>query len=72
MSLAASWERFPTGTWFLGMQRGLDLEIQEMVEILGKSMGRILSEDEFTGRIGFDFSQSNPDVVYALLRPISS
>jgi photosystem II stability/assembly factor-like uncharacterized protein len=64
--LAASWERFREGHHFIGNGKGSAIWRSEDG---GESWQKAMTgfpQDEFVGRIGFDFSRSNPEVVYAL------
>jgi photosystem II stability/assembly factor-like uncharacterized protein len=65
--LAASWERFRQAHDFIGNGKGSSIWRSEDGGNTWKKAVEGFPQDEFTGRIGFDFSQSNPQVVYALL-----
>lgn len=65
--LAASWERFRQSHDFVGNGKGSGIWRSEDGGNTWKKTGDGFPQDEFVGRIGFDFSLSNPDVVYALL-----
>lgn len=64
--LAASWERYREAHHFIGNGKGSAIWRSEDG---GNTWQKAMSgfpQDEFVGRIGFDFSRSNPQVVYAL------
>ncbi len=65
--LAASWERFRQAHDFIGNGIGSAIWRSEDGGNTWKKAVEGFPQDEFVGRIGFDFSQSNPDIVYALL-----
>ncbi|MBA4300425.1 BNR-Asp box repeat-containing protein [Algoriphagus alkaliphilus] len=65
--LAASWERFRQAHDFIGNGKGSSIWRSEDGGNTWKKAVVGFPQDEFTGRIGFDFSRSNPSVVYALL-----
>ncbi len=64
--LAASWERFRQGHHFVGNGEGSAIWRSEDGGDTWKKAVDGFPQDEFTGRIGFDFALSNPNVVYAL------
>jgi photosystem II stability/assembly factor-like uncharacterized protein len=64
--LAASWERFREAHHFTGNGKGSAIwRSEDGGETWKKAMAGF-PQDEFVGRIGFDFSKTNPNVVYAL------
>ena len=65
--LAASWERFRQAWDFIGNGKGSAIWRSEDGGDTWKKAVEGFPQDEFVGRIGFDFAMSNPDVVYALL-----
>lgn len=65
--LAASWERFRQAYDFIGNGEGSAIWRSEDSGNTWKKAVDGFPQNEFIGRIGFDFSMSNPDVVYALL-----
>ncbi len=65
--LAASWERFRQAHDFIGNGKGSAIWRSEDGGETWKKAVEGFPQDEFVGRIGFDFSLSNPSVVYALL-----
>jgi photosystem II stability/assembly factor-like uncharacterized protein len=65
--LAASWERFRQAHDFIGNGKGSSIWRTEDGGSTWKKAVDGFPQDEFVGRIGFDFSRSNPAVVYALL-----
>lgn len=65
--LAASWERFRQAYDFVGNGKGSAIWRSEDGGNTWKKAVDGFPQNEFVGRIGFDFSMSNPDVVYALL-----
>lgn len=65
--LAASWERFRQAHDFIGNGKGSAIWRSEDGGDTWKKAVEGFPQDEFVGRIGFDFSLSNPSVVYALL-----
>lgn len=65
--LAASWERFRQAHDFVGNGKGSSIWRSEDGGNTWKKAVEGFPQDEFTGRIGFDFSRSNPNIVYALL-----
>ncbi len=65
--LAASWERFRQAYDFVGQGKGSAIWRSEDGGNTWKKAVAGFPQDEFVGRIGFDFAQSNPNVVYALL-----
>ncbi|MDN3203085.1 VPS10 domain-containing protein [Algoriphagus sediminis] len=65
--LAASWERYRQAHDFIGQGKGSAIwRSEDGGETWEKSV-RGFPQNEFVGRIGFDFARSNPNVVYALL-----
>ncbi|WP_100630198.1 VPS10 domain-containing protein [Algoriphagus formosus] len=64
--LAASWERFRQAHDFIGNGKGSAIWRSEDGGKTWKKAVDGFPQNEFVGRIGFDFAQSNPDVVYAL------
>lgn len=64
--LAASWERFRQAHDFIGNGKGSGIWRSEDGGKTWKKSATGFPQDEFVGRIGFDFSRSNPNVVYAL------
>lgn len=64
--LAASWERFRQAHDFVGNGKGSGIWRSEDGGNTWAKVGNGFPQDEFVGRIGFDFSLSNPNVVYAL------
>jgi photosystem II stability/assembly factor-like uncharacterized protein len=65
--LAATWERFRQSHDFIGNGKGSSIwRSEDGGETWAKSVEGF-PVDEFVGRIGFDFSLSNPNIVYALL-----
>jgi photosystem II stability/assembly factor-like uncharacterized protein len=64
--LAASWERFRQSHDFIGNGKGSGIWRSEDGGNTWKKTANGFPQDEFVGRIGFDFSLSNPNVVYAL------
>lgn len=64
--LAASWERFRQAHDFIGNGEGSAIWRSEDGGDSWKKSVTGFPQDEFVGRIGFDFSLSNPSVVYAL------
>lgn len=65
--LAATWERFRQAHDFIGNGKGSSIwRSEDGGETWSKSIGGF-PQGEFVGRIGFDFSQSQPGIVYALL-----
>ncbi|RIW13970.1 glycosyl hydrolase [Algoriphagus lacus] len=65
--LAASWERYRQAHDFIGNGKGSAIWRSEDGGNTWKKAVEGFPQDEFVGRIGFDFSRSNPNVVYALL-----
>ena len=65
--LASSWERFRQAHDFIGNGKGSAIWRSEDGGNTWKKAVDGFPQDEFVGRIGFDFAQSNPNVVYALL-----
>jgi photosystem II stability/assembly factor-like uncharacterized protein len=65
--LASSWERYRQAHDFIGNGNGSSIWRSEDGGDTWKKAVSGFPQDEFVGRIGFDFSQSNPAVVYALL-----
>jgi photosystem II stability/assembly factor-like uncharacterized protein len=65
--LAASWERFRQAHDFIGNGKGSSIWRSEDGGDTWKKAVSGFPQDEFVGRIGFDFSLSNPNVAYALL-----
>mgnify|MGYP005750532043 CR=1 FL=1 len=65
--LASSWERFRQAHDFIGNGKGSAIWRSEDGGNTWKKSVSGFPQDEFIGRIGFDFAQSNPNVVYALL-----
>ena len=65
--LAASWERFRQAHDFIGNGKGSAIWRSEDGGDTWRKAVEGFPQDEFVGRIGFDFSLSNPNVVYALL-----
>lgn len=65
--LAGSWERFRQAHDFIGNGKGSSIWRTEDGGSTWKKAVDGFPQDEFVGRIGFDFSRSNPAVVYALL-----
>lgn len=65
--LAASWERFRQAHDFIGNGKGSAIWRSEDGGNTWKKAVEGFPQNEFVGRIGFDFAKSNPDVVYALL-----
>jgi photosystem II stability/assembly factor-like uncharacterized protein len=65
--LAASWERYRQAHDFIGNGKGSTIWRSEDGGDTWKKSVTGFPQDEFVGRIGFDFSLSSPDVVYALL-----
>jgi photosystem II stability/assembly factor-like uncharacterized protein len=65
--LASSWERYRQAHDFIGNGDGSAIWRSEDGGDTWKKAVTGFPQDEFVGRIGFDFSQSNPAVVYALL-----
>ncbi|WP_084438826.1 WD40/YVTN/BNR-like repeat-containing protein [Algoriphagus mannitolivorans] len=65
--LASSWERFRQAHDFVGNGKGSAIWRSEDGGNTWKKAIEGFPQDEFVGRIGFDFAQSNPNVVYALL-----
>ncbi len=65
--LAASWERFRQAHDFVGNGKGSAIWRSEDGGETWKKAVEGFPQDEFVGRIGFDFAKSNPNVVYALL-----
>jgi len=65
--LAASWERFRQAHDFVGNGKGSAIWRSEDGGNTWKKAVDGFPQDEFVGRIGFDFSLSNPNVAYALL-----
>lgn len=65
--LAASWERFRQAHDFIGNGKGSAIWRSEDGGETWKKAVDGFPQDEFVGRIGFDFAKSKPDVVYALL-----
>ncbi|WP_084119948.1 WD40/YVTN/BNR-like repeat-containing protein [Aquiflexum balticum] len=65
--LAASWERFRQSHDFVGNGKGSAIWRSEDGGNTWVKVGNGFPQDEFVGRIGFDFSISNPNVVFALL-----
>ena len=65
--LAASWERFRQAHDFIGNGKGSTIWRSEDGGDTWKKSVNGFPQDEFVGRIGFDFSLSSPEVVYALL-----
>lgn len=65
--LASSWERYRQAHNFTGNGKGSAIWRSEDGGNTWKKAVAGFPQDEFVGRIGFDFSQSNPSVVYALL-----
>lgn len=65
--LASSWERFRQAHDFIGNGDGSTIWRSEDGGNTWSKAVTGFPQDEFVGRIGFDFSQSNPSVVYALL-----
>ncbi|GMQ30379.1 WD40/YVTN/BNR-like repeat-containing protein [Algoriphagus confluentis] len=65
--LAASWERFRQAHDFIGNGKSSAIWRSEDGGNTWKKAVEGFPQDEFVGRIGFDFAKSNPDVVYALL-----
>jgi photosystem II stability/assembly factor-like uncharacterized protein len=65
--LAATWERFRQAHYFVGNGKGSGIwRSEDGGDTWTKAMEGF-PQDEFVGRIGFDFSLSRPNVVYALL-----
>jgi photosystem II stability/assembly factor-like uncharacterized protein len=64
--LAASWERFRQAHDFVGNGKSSTIWRSEDGGDSWKKSASGFPQDEFVGRIGFDFSLSNPSVVYAL------
>ncbi|WP_291778969.1 glycosyl hydrolase [Cecembia sp.] len=65
--LAATWERFRQAHDFIGNGKGSSIwRSTDGGETWEKSVNGF-PNDQFVGRIGFDFSRNKPDVVYALL-----
>lgn len=65
--LAASWERFRQAHDFIGNGEGSAIWRSEDGGSNWKKAVEGFPQNEFVGRIGFDFSLSNPNVAYALL-----
>lgn len=65
--LASSWERYRQAHDFIGNGDGSAIWRSEDGGDTWKKAVAGFPQDEFVGRIGFDFSQSNPSIVYALL-----
>lgn len=65
--LAATWERFRQSHDFTGNGKGSAIWRSEDGGETWNKITNGFPADEFVGRIGFDFSLSRPDVVYALL-----
>ncbi|MDP2041514.1 MAG: glycosyl hydrolase [Algoriphagus sp.] len=65
--LASSWERFRQAHDFVGNGKGSAIWRSEDGGNTWKKAVDGFPQDEFVGRIGFDFSLSNPNVAYALL-----
>jgi len=65
--LAASWERFRQAHDFIGNGKGSTIWRSEDGGDTWKKSVSGFPQDEFVGRIGFDFSLTSPEVVYALL-----
>lgn len=65
--LAASWERFRQAHDFVGNGKGSAIWRSEDGGNTWKKAVAGFPQDEFVGRIGFDFSLSNPTIAYALL-----
>jgi photosystem II stability/assembly factor-like uncharacterized protein len=65
--LAASWERFRQAHDFIGNGKGSAIWRSEDGGNTWKKAVEGFPQDEFVGRIGFDFSLSNPNIAYALL-----
>lgn len=64
--LAASWERFRQAHDFIGNGKGSAIYRSEDGGETWTKAVEGFPQDEFVGRIGFDFSLTNPNVVYAL------
>lgn len=64
--VAATWERFRQAHDFIGNGDGSAIWRSEDGGKTWKKAVTGFPQDEFVGRIGFDFAQSNPNVVYAL------
>jgi photosystem II stability/assembly factor-like uncharacterized protein len=64
--LAATWERFRQAHDFTGHGKGSSIWRSEDGGESWEKAVEGFPNDEFVGRIGFDFSLSNPNVVYAL------
>lgn len=64
--LAASWERYRQAHDFVGNGKGSSIWRSEDGGNTWKKAVDGFPQDEFVGRIGFDFSLSNPNIVYAL------
>ncbi|WP_304516753.1 WD40/YVTN/BNR-like repeat-containing protein [Cecembia rubra] len=65
--LAATWERFRQSHDFIGNGKGSGIWRSEDGGETWKKAMEGFPQDQFIGRIGFDFSLSNPNIVYALL-----
>ncbi|GAB2622947.1 WD40/YVTN/BNR-like repeat-containing protein [Belliella aquatica] len=64
--LAATWERMRQAHDFIGNGKGSAIwRSEDGGDTWSKSMAGF-PQDEFVGRIGYDFSLSNPNIVYAL------
>lgn len=64
--LAATWERFRQSFDFIGNGKGSAIwRSEDGGDTWSKSMTGF-PQDEFVGRVGFDFSLTNPNIVYAL------
>lgn len=65
--LVSTWERFRQAHDFIGNGKGSGIwRSEDGGDTWTKAMEGF-PQDEFVGRIGFDFSLSNPNLVYALL-----
>ncbi|UJP65247.1 WD40/YVTN/BNR-like repeat-containing protein [Mongoliitalea daihaiensis] len=64
--LAATWERFRQSHDFIGNGKGSGIWRSEDGGETWQQSTAGFPTDEFVGRIGFDFSMSQPNIVYAL------
>ncbi|GHB35600.1 VPS10 domain-containing protein [Mongoliitalea lutea] len=64
--LAATWERFRQSHDFIGNGKGSGIWRSEDGGETWQKSDAGFPTDEFVGRIGFDFSMSQPNIVYAL------
>ena len=64
--LAATWERFRQSHDFIGNGKGSGIWGSEDGGETWQKSDAGFPTDEFVGRIGFDFSMSQPNIVYAL------